>query len=107
MAIIQISKIQQRSGNLVDLPQLSEAEFGWASDEKRLFIGKETPSYLSKTGNQTQLDIPKSRPRQAAEKEIINTAPSHSEEREATKVCVRGMESSDKHTCMEMLHEAL
>lgn len=44
MAIIQISKLQQRSGNLVDLPQLSEAEFGWASDEKRLFIGKETPN---------------------------------------------------------------
>lgn len=40
MAIVQISKIQQRSGNLVDLPQLSEAEFGFASDEKRLFIGK-------------------------------------------------------------------
>jgi hypothetical protein len=44
MAIIQISKQQQRSGNLVDLPQLSEAEFGWASDDKRLFIGKETPN---------------------------------------------------------------
>jgi hypothetical protein len=40
MAIVQISKIQQRSGNLVDLPQLDEAEFGWASDAKRLFIGK-------------------------------------------------------------------
>jgi len=40
MAIIQISKIQQRSGDLVDLPQLDEAEFGFASDEKRLFIGK-------------------------------------------------------------------
>ncbi len=44
MAIIQISKIQQRSGNLVDLPQLDEAEFGWASDAKRLFIGKTTPN---------------------------------------------------------------
>lgn len=44
MAIIQISKLQQRSGNLVDLPQLDEAEFGWASDDKRLFIGKETPN---------------------------------------------------------------
>jgi len=44
MAIVQISKLTQRSGNLVDLPQLSEAEFGWASDEKRLFIGKETPN---------------------------------------------------------------
>ena len=44
MAIIQISKIQVRSGNLVDLPQLDEAEFGWASDNKRLFIGKTTPN---------------------------------------------------------------
>lgn len=44
MAIIQISKIQQRSGDLVDLPQLDEAEFGFASDEKRLFIGKENPN---------------------------------------------------------------
>lgn len=43
MSIIQISKIQHRSGNLVDLPQLDEAEFGFASDDKRLFIGKESP----------------------------------------------------------------
>ena len=40
MAIIQISKIQVRSGDLVDLPQLSEAEFGFASDVKKLYIGK-------------------------------------------------------------------
>ena len=44
MAILQISKIQQRTGNLIDLPQLDEAEFGWASDAKRLFIGKTTPN---------------------------------------------------------------
>jgi hypothetical protein len=44
MAILQISKIQQRSGNLVDLPQLDDAEFGWATDSKRLFIGKSTPN---------------------------------------------------------------
>ena len=44
MAIIQISKIQQRSGNLVDLPQLDEAQFGWATDAKRLFIGKTSPN---------------------------------------------------------------
>jgi hypothetical protein len=44
MAIIQISKIQQRAGDLVDLPQLDEAEFGFASDAKRLFIGKEDPA---------------------------------------------------------------
>jgi hypothetical protein len=44
MSIIQISKIQQRSGNIVDLPQLDEAVFGWASDTKQLFIGKTTPN---------------------------------------------------------------
>jgi len=44
MAIVQISKIQQRSGNLVDLPQLADAEFGWANDTRRLFIGKSTPN---------------------------------------------------------------
>jgi hypothetical protein len=44
MAIIQISKIQQRSGNIVDLPQLDEAEFGWATDSKQLFIGKSDPN---------------------------------------------------------------
>jgi hypothetical protein len=44
MAIIQISRIIQRSGNLVDLPQLAEAEFGWATDVKRLFIGKTEPN---------------------------------------------------------------
>jgi len=40
MAIVQISKLQQRAGNLVDLPQLDNAEFGWATDENRLFIGR-------------------------------------------------------------------
>jgi len=44
VSIIQISKIQQRAGNLVDLPQLDDAELGWASDAKRLFIGKSTPN---------------------------------------------------------------
>jgi 6-phosphogluconolactonase (cycloisomerase 2 family) len=44
MAIIQISKIQHRAGNLVDLPQLDDAEFGWASDVNRLFIGKSAPN---------------------------------------------------------------
>jgi len=44
MAIIQISKIQQRTGNLVDLPQLDEAQLGWANDAKRLFIGTSTPN---------------------------------------------------------------
>lgn len=43
MPIIQISKIQQRSGNLVDLPQLDNAQFGWAYDAKKLFIGAPDP----------------------------------------------------------------
>ena len=45
MAIVQISKIQQRSGNLVDLPQLDNGEFGWATDENRLFIGRTGNTY--------------------------------------------------------------
>lgn len=44
MAIVQISKIQHRSGNLVDLPQLDAAELGWANDRKRLFIGTSLPN---------------------------------------------------------------
>jgi hypothetical protein len=44
MAILQISKLQQRTGNLVDLPQLDDGELGWATDAKRLFIGKTTPN---------------------------------------------------------------
>ena len=42
MAIIQISKVQQRSGDLVDLPQLDNAEFGLANDARRLFIGNDS-----------------------------------------------------------------
>lgn len=40
MAILQISRITQRKGVLDDLPQpLAGAEFGWAVDQRRLFIG--------------------------------------------------------------------
>lgn len=44
MSILQISSIKVRSGNLVDLPQLDEGEFGLATDVKRVFIGKTTPN---------------------------------------------------------------
>ena len=47
MAIVQISKIQTRSGNLVDLPQLDNGEFGWATDENRLFIGRTGSTFSS------------------------------------------------------------
>ena len=43
MAIVQISRITQRKGVAEDLPQpLAGAEFGWATDERRLFIGNGT-----------------------------------------------------------------
>jgi Pectate lyase superfamily protein len=42
VAIVSISKIQHRRGIYDDLPQLSSAEFGWALDQRRLFIGNGT-----------------------------------------------------------------
>lgn len=39
MAIVTISRIQHRRGLYDNLPQLAAAEFGWAADERRLFIG--------------------------------------------------------------------
>lgn len=40
MAIVQISRITNRKGLQIDLPQpLAGAELGWAVDERRLFIG--------------------------------------------------------------------
>lgn len=43
MAIVQISRITQRKGLQVDLPDpLAGAEFGWSVDERRLFIGNGT-----------------------------------------------------------------
>jgi cytoskeletal protein CcmA (bactofilin family) len=54
MAIVQISKIQVRSGNIADLPQLSPGEFGWASDDHRLFIGND-PNVLGPTPDNTEI----------------------------------------------------
>ena len=43
MAIVQISRITQRKGLAQDLPQpLAGAELGWATDERRLYIGNGT-----------------------------------------------------------------
>ena len=43
MAIVQVSRITQRQGLEQDLPQpLAGAEFGWAVDQRRLFIGNGT-----------------------------------------------------------------
>lgn len=42
MAIVQISRITHRKGLIENLPQLAGGEFGWALDERRLFIGNGT-----------------------------------------------------------------
>lgn len=55
MAIIQISKIQVRTGNVADLPQLSAGEFGWADDERRLFIGNDANRVGDPDPNNTEI----------------------------------------------------
>lgn len=42
MAIVQISRITNRTGLTENLPQLAGAEFGWCVDTRRLFIGNGT-----------------------------------------------------------------
>jgi len=42
VAIVQISRITNRKGLQVDLPQLAGAELGWSVDDRRLFIGNGT-----------------------------------------------------------------
>lgn len=42
MAIVQISRITQRKGLSENVPQLAGAEFGWATDTRRLYIGNGT-----------------------------------------------------------------
>ena len=42
MAIVQISRITNRKGLQVELPQLAGAELGWSIDSRRLFIGNGT-----------------------------------------------------------------
>jgi hypothetical protein len=54
MAIVQISKIQVRSGNIADLPQLAVGEFGWAVDEQRLFIGND-PNTIGALPDNTEI----------------------------------------------------
>ena len=42
MAIVQVSRITNRKGLTENVPQLAGAEFGWAIDQRRLFIGNGT-----------------------------------------------------------------
>jgi hypothetical protein len=45
MAIIQISKIQIRTGANTDLPQLDVGELGFTTDTRQVFIGNDTTLY--------------------------------------------------------------
>jgi hypothetical protein len=42
MAVIEVAKLQVRSGLQENLPALDTGEFGWCIDTQRLFIGKGT-----------------------------------------------------------------
>ena len=54
MSIIQISRIQVRTGGIADLPQLADGEFGWADDTKRLFIGN-NPNTIGPIPDNTEI----------------------------------------------------
>lgn len=54
MAIVQISKIQVKTGNIADLPQLSPGEFGYATDSKQLFIGND-PNVVGPIPDNTEI----------------------------------------------------
>ncbi len=58
MAIVQISKIQHRTGANVDLPQLDIGEIGFATDDRRIYIGNDPvihPAANSSTTTQTEI----------------------------------------------------
>jgi microcystin-dependent protein len=55
VAIIQISRIQQRTGNLAETPQLAAGELGWADDARRLFIGNDVTRAGDSTPNNTEI----------------------------------------------------
>jgi hypothetical protein len=55
MAVIQISKIQVRSGLQQDLPQLDTGEFGWSIDTRQLYIGNGTTAEGAPTPGITEI----------------------------------------------------
>lgn len=55
MAIVQISKIQQRRGLQQDLPALAAGEIGWTIDSRRAYIGNGTIEEGAPTEGITEL----------------------------------------------------
>lgn len=58
MATTRISKIKVRSGELSDLPVLDPSEFGYSSDEHRLFIGNDELTVGTGDGSRKTFNIP-------------------------------------------------
>ena len=57
MTIIQISKIQHRTGAQSDLPQLDKGELGFATDSRRLFIGNDLDLYPQDSNETSQTEV--------------------------------------------------
>lgn len=55
MAIVQISKVEARKGLFENLPQLGSAQFGWALDNRKLFIGNGTIAEGAPTIGNTEI----------------------------------------------------
>jgi hypothetical protein len=55
MAIVQISKIQNRRGLQQDLPQLAGGELGWSIDSRKLYIGNGTLAEGAPVEGQTEV----------------------------------------------------
>lgn len=53
MAIVQISKIIHRTGANTDLPQLDEGELGFATDDRKLYIGNDPLLHSAEGANNT------------------------------------------------------
>ena len=58
MAIVQISKIQNRRGLQQDLPQLDSGEIGWSIDTRQLFIGNGTLAEGAPVIGNTEIVMP-------------------------------------------------
>lgn len=58
MATTRISKMKVKQGNFADLPLLDAGEFGYAKDQRRLFIGNDTIAVGTGNGSTTAFVLP-------------------------------------------------
>lgn len=55
MAVINVTRLQVRRGHKADMPQLSSAEFGWAIDAQKLYVGNGSLSEGAPTVGNTEI----------------------------------------------------